>query len=77
MRDPSFDIKKAFRLMTNEGEETIIREELGEILGVDTPHRDILFARFKKNQLSDTISYAEVSLRISNAAVLVYRRSYA
>jgi Ca2+-binding EF-hand superfamily protein len=64
MRDSNFDIKKAFKMMTRSGQgDSISREELGEILGLDTPHRDILFARFKKNNTtSDTVSYAEVSI---------------
>lgn len=50
MRDPNFDIKKAFKMITHDGQgDSISREELGEMLGLDRPHRDILFARFKRN----------------------------
>lgn len=36
MRDPSFEIKKAFKMLTAESEsDQLTREVLGDILGVD------------------------------------------
>ena len=63
MKDPHFDIQKAFKLLIIDGYscDAISREDLGEVLGLDTPHRDILFARFNKRLQADSISYAEVS----------------
>ena len=64
MKDPYFDIKKAFRSLIVDSYNCveIAREDLGELLGLDRAHRDILFARFNKRPNSDSISYAEVSL---------------
>lgn len=64
MKDPYFDIKKAFRSLINDNYnyDEIAREDLGEMLGLDRAHRDILFARFNKRAQSDSISYAEVSI---------------
>ncbi len=62
MQDPQFDIKKAFKLLNNNGpSDQLTREDLGRALDLETPYRDILFARFKINPQADTISYAEVS----------------
>ena len=65
MRDPSFDIKKAFKMLTAESDnDKLTREVLGAVLCVDQPHRDILFARFKKHQTSDAVSYSDVSVEM-------------
>jgi Ca2+-binding EF-hand superfamily protein len=74
MRDAGFDIKRAFKMISN-GAEQISRQDLGDLLGLDMPHRDILFARFKKNAQSDMVTYAEVSLLVLTLSA-VHRRSH-
>jgi len=67
LKNPHFDIQQAYRLFDSVngnqdvGKGFISREDLGAVLKLDAPHRDILFARFNKRLQAESLSYAEVS----------------
>lgn len=51
LKNPTFDIQKAYMLFADPNSEengNIKRQDLGRVLELDGPYRDILFARFNK-----------------------------
>ena len=58
MRDENFDLNRSFREITNNSE--ITRNDLLQVLqnNLDTPHIDILYAKFCVNSSSKNITYA-------------------